>query len=69
MELFLKKMGQTWPLFVYLHSFHMTNVAQISTLNKKSIDGVLWTRTQGGRMEGADKSIEQWWNPNNGTLL
>ena len=29
----------------------------------ESIDGVLETRTQGGRMEGADKSTEQWWHP------
>ena len=28
-SIFLKKMGQTRPLFVYFHSFHTTNKAQI----------------------------------------
>ena len=34
------------------------------TLNDKSIDGVLWTRTQGGRMVGADESTDLWQHPN-----
>ena len=29
----------------------------------KSVDGVLGAWTQGGRMEGADKSTEPWWHP------
>ena len=33
------------------------------TINDKSIDGVLGTRTQGGRMVGADKSTEVWRHP------
>ena len=48
-------MGQTWPLFVYFPSFHMTNIAQI---NDKSVDCVLGNRTQGGRMVGADESTD-----------
>ena len=31
--------------------------------NDKTIDGVLGTRTRGGRMEGADKSTELWRHP------
>ena len=38
-------------LFLY---FHMTNL----TVNNRRIDGVLGTRTRGGRMVGADKSTE-----------
>ena len=57
---FIMKMGQTRPLFVYFRSFHMTNKAQILTINEKSIDGVLWTQTRGGRMVGTDKSTELW---------
>ena len=41
----------------------MTNVAQILTINGKSVDGVLGTRTQCGRMEGADESTELWRHP------
>ena len=29
------------------------------------VDGVLGTRTQGGKMEGADESAELWRHPNN----
>ena len=35
-----------------------------NTINEKSIDGVLGTRTQGGMMVGADKSTELWRHPN-----
>ena len=31
--------------------------------NDKHIDGVLGTRTLGGRMEGANKSTEEWQHP------
>ena len=41
-DLFLK-MGQTRPLFVYFAIF---------------VDGVLGSRTRGGRIEGADESTE-----------
>ena len=33
------------------------------TINDKSIDGVLGSRTQGGMMEGADESTELWRHP------
>ena len=33
------------------------------TFIDKSIDGVLGTRTRGGRMEGADESTELWRHP------
>ena len=34
------------------------------TLNDKSIDGLLGSRTQGSMMEGADESTELWWHHN-----
>ena len=59
---FLKKMGQSRPLFVYFRSFHipiqMTNIQFEQYKLKKSVDGVLGTRTRGGMMEGADESTE-----------
>ena len=33
------------------------------TIIDKSIDDMLGSRTQGGRMEGTDKSTELWWCP------
>ena len=51
-------MGQTRPLLVSFRSFsqqkdkYSTNF----TINDKSIDGVLGSRTRGGMMEGADES-------------
>ena len=57
-------MGQTRPLFVYFHSFHMTKYST-NTINEKSVNGVLGTRTQGGKMVGADESTELWRHPNN----
>ena len=53
----VKKMGQTRPLFVYFRSFHMTKYST-NNVNQKSVDGVLWTQTQGGEMEGSDESTE-----------
>ena len=59
-------MGQSRPLFVHFHSFHLP--IQMTTMQfeqnklKKSIDGVLGT-TQGGRTEGADESTELWRHP------
>ena len=32
-------------------------------------DGVFWTQTQGGRMEGADESTELWRHPSSRLLL
>ena len=32
-------------------------------MNDKSVDGVLGSQTQGGRMEGADGSTELWRHP------
>ena len=66
-------MGQSRPLFVYFRSFHipiqMTNIQFEQYQLKKSIDGVLGTRTRGSRMEGADKSTELWlWLSGDGLL-
>ena len=59
-NLFLKKMGQSRPLFVYFRSFLITiSIIQI----EKSIDGVLGIRTRGRRMEGADETTELWRPP------
>ena len=33
------------------------------TINDKSVDGVLGTQTQGGRMDGPDESTELWRHP------
>ena len=50
-------MGQTRPLFVYF-SFFSHDKYSTNTINEKSRDGVLGTRTWGGRMVGADESTE-----------
>ena len=55
-------MGQTRPLFVFLFFTHDKYNIQL-TLNYKSIDGILVTRTVGSRMVGADESTELWWHP------
>ena len=49
-------MGQSWPHFVYFHSFLVTISIQI----EKSIYDVLGIRTQGHRMVGADETMELW---------
>ena len=41
----------------------MTNIQFEQYKLKKSIDGVLGTRTRGGRMEGTDESTELWRHP------
>ena len=46
-------------LFLFF-SHHMDKFSTKLTINDKSIDGVLGSLTRGGRMEGADKSIELW---------
>ena len=60
-------MGQCRPLFVYFRSFHiriqLTNIQFELYKLKRSIDGVLGTRTRGGRMEGPDESTELWQHP------
>ena len=57
-------MGQTQPLFVCFVLFKMQRkYSAIFTINDERVDGVLVTRTQGDRMEGADKSTEPWWHP------
>ena len=48
--------------FIYLSIFSQRNDKYRTNFatNGKSIDGVLGTRTRGGRMEGADESTELW---------
>ena len=55
-NVFLKKMRQSWPLFVYFRSFLVTISLQI----KKRINGVLGIRTRGRRMVGADETMQLW---------
>ena len=43
----------------FSHDKYSTNL----TINYKSVDGVLGTRTWGGRIVGADKSTELWRHP------
>ena len=51
-------MGQTQP-FLFIFVIFSTNL----TINYKSVDGVLGTQTQGGRMVGEDESTELWGTP------
>ena len=46
-------------LFIFSHDKYSTNL----TINDKSVDGVVGTRTWGGRMVGADEITELWWPP------
>ena len=46
-------------IFTYFHNAK-TNIGTNLTINDKSRDGVVETRTRGGRMEGTDKSTELW---------
>ena len=50
------------PLFV-LFSDRMDKYSTNLTINEKSVDGMLGSRTRGGRMEGADESTELWRHP------
>ena len=59
---FFLKMGQARPLFVYF-LFFSNDKYSTNTINENSIDGVLGTRTRGGRMVGADESTELWRHP------
>ena len=46
-------------LFPHCKDKNSTNL----TINDKSIDGVLGTKTRGSRIKGADKSTELWQHP------
>ena len=50
-------MSQSQPLFVF--SFFSHDKYSTNTINDKSVDGVLGTRTWSSRILGADESIEQ----------
>ena len=54
-------MGQT-GLFVFI-SFFSHYKYSTNTLNDKSIDGVLGTRTRGSRMVGVDQFTQLWRHP------
>ena len=56
------KNGQN-PASFCLFLFFSIDKHYTNTINEKSIDGVLGTRTQGGRMVGEDKSTELWRHP------
>ena len=51
------------PASFCLFSFFSHDKYSTNTINEKSIDGVLGTWTQGGRMVGADESTELWRHP------
>ena len=56
---FLKKRGQTPPLFVLFSSFSRNNDNHSTKFDYgKSVDGVLGIRTQDRTMVGADDSTE-----------
>ena len=50
------------PLFI-LFLFFSQDKYSTNTIYDKSIDGVLGTQTQGGRMVGADDSTDLWRHP------
>ena len=64
------KMGQNglfclFFILVFSHEKCSTNL----TINDKSMDGVLGSRTRGGRIVGADKSTELSWHPTKVQLI
>ena len=65
--LYLLKNGPipaTFCLFSFFSHSNSNNKYTIWTIQiEKSVDGVLGTQTQGGRIDGADKSTELWQNP------
>ena len=61
-KIFVKKC-QTRPLFVYFSFFSHDKYITNLIINDKRVDGVRGTRTQGGRMVGADESTELWQHP------
>ena len=57
-------------LFIFvLFSHRMDKYSTNLTINHKSIDGVLESRTQGSRKEGTNESTELWCSPTNGEML
>ena len=60
MNVFLKKMGQSRPLFCLFSFFSSYN---FNNTNWKSIDGVLGIGTRGRRMVGTDETTELWRPP------
>ena len=60
---FFKKWAKP-GLFLFISFFSHDKYSTNLTINDKSIDGVLGTRTRGGRMVGADESTELWRHPN-----
>ena len=65
LEFFFKKWAKPGQFLVYFRSFpqHKDKYSTNFTINDKSIDGVLGSRTRGGMMEGADESTELWRHP------
>ena len=59
---YVKKNGPN-PVSFCLFSFFSHDKYSTNTINEKSVDGVLGTRTRGGRMVGADESTELWRHP------
>ena len=57
-EKYFFKWAKAGLFLFFSHDKYSTN-----TVNEKSVYGVLGTRTQGGRMAGADKSTELWRHP------
>ena len=51
------------PVSFCLFSFFSHDKYSTNTVNDKSADGVLGTRTGGGMMVGADESTELCWHP------
>ena len=62
MLIFLKNLGQTWPLFPLFSSFYHSNI-NFHNINWKSVDDVLGIWTQGCRMVGTDETKELWRPP------
>ena len=58
-----KKLGQTWPLFIFSSFSHTVNVSISTIWIEKSIDGVFGIRTHGCKMEGTDETMELWRTP------
>ena len=61
-KVFFKKWAKP-SLFFCLLSFFSHDKYSTNTINEKSIEGVLGTRTRGGRMVCADESTELWRQP------
>ena len=55
-----KKKKWAKPGSFCLFSFFSHEKYSSNTINEKSVDGVLGTRTRASRMVGADESTEQW---------